>query len=338
MGLLAVTAALGCAAGPSRSGGAAGTGGPAGTAAIPGAAGATADAAAERAPNAAAGSNGGGGAGDSTGVAGATASDAAALDLAPETPPRDTLGDAPATSDAASACKTDGTELCEDFESGALDPKVWGRHTTAGASLVVDGEHVHGGRSALHVKLVAGQQATAQITDAVTFPATDNTFYTRAYFYFSPDLPADDTGGFHMAFLLATGNNDLGFVEAGLGSAGDKQYLGYSEYYGAGPGVHSHGATFTEFGPRSMVRVAPKAWLCLELMQGGDATTTHRRVWVDGKELPEQVSNYSDRKPPKFDLMSVGILQYHPTPVLTDVWIDDVRVSRTRIGCDAAAQ
>ena len=161
----------------------------------------------------------------------------------------------------------------------------------------------------------------------------NNTFYTRAFIYFSPDLPADNSGGFHMAYLLATGNNDLGFVEAGLGSSGNKAYLGYSEYYGAGPGVHAHGMSFTEFGPGSPTHVVPMKWLCLELMQGGNATTTMRRVWVDDKELPEQVSNFSARKPPQFDLMSIGVLQYHPTPVLTDVWIDDIRISSTRIGC-----
>jgi hypothetical protein len=58
-----------------------------------------------------------------------------------------------------------------------------------------------------------------------------------------------------------------------------------------------------------------------------------RRVWVDDKELPEQVNNYSGRKPPQFDLVSIGVLQYHPTPILSDVWIDDIRVSSTRIGC-----
>jgi hypothetical protein len=56
-------------------------------------------------------------------------------------------------------------------------------------------------------------------------------------------------------------------------------------------------------------------------------------VWVNDKELPEQVSDYKDRKPPRFDLVSIGVLQYHPTPILTDVWIDDVRVSSARIGC-----
>ena len=75
-------------------------------------------------------------------------------------------------------------------------------------------------------------------------------------------------------------------------------------------------------------------WLCLELMQGSDATATLRQVWVEGNELPEQKSSYSGRKPPAFDLVSIGVLQYHPTPILTDVWIDDIRVSKQRIGCE----
>jgi hypothetical protein len=211
--------------------------------------------------------------------------------------------------------------------------------TTAGTSLTVDSAHVHSGRYALHVKVQAGQQNTAQITDTVTFPAESNLFYTRAFFYISPDLPADMMGGFHMAYLLATGNNTLGYVEAGLGSAGNKQYLGYSEYYGDGPNVAQHGPTFTEFGPDSSTQVVPMTWLCLELMQGGDAATgtTSRRVWVNDIELTEQVSNYTGRPPPTFSMMSVGVLQYHLTPILTDIWVDDVRVSRERIGCDISS-
>jgi hypothetical protein len=286
-----------------------------------------------------------------TGSAGATigAAAGAGVDAAADGGPVDASADAhdaaaphdaaaESSSDAASEvaaapCTTAGTELCEDFESGVLAPRIWGQHASGGATLSDDGAHTHGGAFALHVKLMAGKQATAQITDAVTFPAKNNTFYTRAWIYLDPDLPADDMGGFHMAYLLATGNNDLGFVEAGLGGAGDKQYLGYSEYYGAGPDVHAHGPTFTEFGPRSNLRITPKAWICLELMQGGDATTTHRRVWINDTELPEQKNDFSDRKPPAFSLMSIGVLQYHVTPILTDVWFDDVRVSSARIGC-----
>ncbi len=243
--------------------------------------------------------------------------------------------------EASAPCVTQGKELCDGFESGMIDPKVWSTVESTGTSITVDNVHVHSGSHALHIQLVAGQSNTAQIADSVTFPANNNLFYTRAFFYFSPDLPADMMGGYHMAYLLATGNNTLGFVEAGLGSAGNKQYLGYSEYFGAGPKTPTdptaltHGPTFTEFGPDSPTQVVPMKWICLELLQSGDATTTHRRVWVDGMELPEQVSDFSDRPPPMFATMSIGVLQYHTSPILTDVWVDDIRVSGTGpIGCN----
>jgi hypothetical protein len=266
----------------------------------------------------------GNGSGGSSGAAGAGGTGAA------------TAGSAGQASGGSSGCGiASGTELCEDFESGALDAAKWKSvKPTVSASVMVDDTRPHRGKYALHITVMPGQSSTAQIADAVTFPAASNAFYTRAYFYFSPDLPADNMGGYHMAFLLATGNNDLGFVEAGLASVGNKQYLGYSEYYGAGPDVHQHGPTFTEFGGSSKVQVVPMKWICLELFQGGDATTTTRRVWVDGMELPEQKSLYSGRKPPTFSRMSIGVLQYHATPILNDVWVDDIRVSKDPIGCD----
>ncbi len=276
----------------------------------------------------------GGGAG-SEGSTASTTGDA--MTDAPESTPTDAASDAPTTDDSG-LCVTGGTELCDGFESGSINTKIWGMKATSGTSLAVDSVHVHSGSYALHVKVVAGQSNTAQLTDTVTFPATNNLFYTRAFFYFSPDLPADMMGGFHMAYLLATGNNTLGYVEAGLGSAGNKQYLGYSEYYGDGPNVTQHGPTFTEFGPDSSKQVVPMTWICLELMQGGDSTTgtTSRRVWVNDTELTEQVSDYSGRPPPTFAMMSIGVLQYHMSPILTDIWVDDVRVSSDRIGCDPA--
>ncbi len=239
-------------------------------------------------------------------------------------------------SGGSSTCVTSGTELCDDFETGQIDPKKWSiTKPTASATIVVDTTRPHRGKYSLHITVVPGQSSTAQLADAVTFPAASNTFYTRAFFYFSPDLPADNNGGFHTAYLLATGNYDLGFVEAGLASVGNKSYLGYSEYYGAGPDSHNHGATFTEFGnPSTQLHVAPVTWICMELLQGGDATTTTRRVWIDGNELLDQKNEYTGRKPPIFSLVSVGVLEYHPTPSLSDVWVDDIRVSAQQIGCD----
>jgi hypothetical protein len=248
--------------------------------------------------------------------------------------------------EGSTPCVTKGTELCDGFESDAINPSIWKMTTTNGTSIAVDSVQVHSGQYALHIKLPM-QQSTAQIQETGTFPAQDNAFYTRAFFYFSPDLPADMMGGYHEAYLLATGNNAAsgggaqgGFVQAGLGSAGNKQYLGFSEYYEDGPNVANHGSAFFEFGPDSPTMVVPKTWICMELWQDGDMTkgVTSRRVWIDDKELTEQNMGFSMLPPPLFSMMSIGILQYHMTPILTDVWVDDVRVSSEKIGCENLSQ
>jgi hypothetical protein len=251
------------------------------------------------------------------------------------------VDDAPpnAAPGTGAACVTAGSELCDDFESGQLDPKVWKINLGGPAPTVtVDGAHAHSGKYAVHAKVTPGQQSTAQITEAVTFPAIDDAFYTRIWAYFSPAVawPANPPD-FHTGFIIAGGDNDLGHVELAVGanlspnsSAGPMHYLGYSIY---------RGPPYVEFGPRSPTEVRTLAWTCIELLESGQGgTTAVRRIWVDGTELPEQndsfgVSSAMGQKPPQFDLVSIGIWEYHPTPSLSDMWIDDVRVSSQRIGC-----
>jgi hypothetical protein len=238
----------------------------------------------------------------------------------------DSSTDAPASGDAgtASGCVTAGTELCDDFESGELDPTKWKINKTANDSVAVEAGQAHSGRYAVHMKLVPGQNNHAQITEGVTFPAKSDAFYTRAFAYFAPDLPSGM--GYHMGYIVGSGRNNLGNVQAGLGSIGPKDFLGYSIYFGP---------PFHEFGPWSPTTVTPNAWLCLELYESGSGgVEENRQVWVNDTELPNLRSTYSGQQPPEFNLVSIGIWQYDgATPTLSDVWIDDVRVSAQRIGC-----
>ncbi len=227
--------------------------------------------------------------------------------------------------DAAPACATAGTELCDDFESGDLNAKIWTTTKLANDTVTVETGRAHSGNYAVHVKMVAGQHNNAQIAEAVTFPAKDNAFYTRAYAYFAPDIPSGT--GYHMGYIVASGNNDLGKVQAGLGSIGPKDFLGYSIYFG--PPSY-------EFGPWDSLTVAANQWLCLELFEAGTPGTGEtRRIWVNGNELTHLSTTYDGQAPPQFNLVSLGVWQYDGnTPTLSDMWIDDVRVSSQRIGCD----
>jgi hypothetical protein len=269
------------------------------------------------------------GVGDSFATDGEGSSDDAALNAADAGQP-----EAAAEAGDGGSCFTSGTELCDGFESGQLDPTIWktvllGRS----ASVTVDGTHPHSGKYAVHVSVTPGQQSTAQITEGATFPATDDTFYTRIWVYISPNVTwPSNPPDFHTGFIVASGRNDLGPVDLAVGAnlspgsaAGPMHYLGYSIY---------HGPPYVEFGPRSPTQVVNGAWTCIELLESGKGgMAAVRRIWVDDTELAEQYSTFSGQKPPQLDRVSIGIWEYHPTPSLSDMWIDDVRVGSQRIGC-----
>jgi hypothetical protein len=254
----------------------------------------------------------------------------------------DVAGDAsngpPSDGGLRASCTTSGSELCEDFESGMLDMLRWKiNKPSASASITVDDLHAHTGKYAVHIKVVPNQQSTAMINESVTFPGATNSFYARMFVYFSPDIPV--AGGanpdMHSGFLLGNGNNDRGNVQAGLGLSGfgsARQWLSYSIFY-ASPKF--------EFGPSSRSVIAANQWQCVEIFEdGSDPKTEIRQVWVDDKELTElrtdsakAAGGQSNHLPPKWASISFGIWEYHPIPVLSDMWIDDIRVSSKKIGC-----
>jgi hypothetical protein len=172
------------------------------------------------------------------------------------------------------------------------------------------------------------------IDEAVTFPAASNSFYARMFVWFSPDIPVAANADFHTGFLFGTGNNDRGTTQLGMGMIGSaKQFLGYSIFFGTPK---------FEFGPWSKTLIQANQWMCIELFENGsDPTTEIRQVWVNDTELTDLRSNSAmaagtqnpNHLPPKFAGVSFGIWEYHPIPTLSDMWIDDIRVSSKKIGC-----
>jgi len=66
------------------------------------------------------------------------------------------------------------------FESGQIDPQKWKlTKPTGSASITVDSEHVHSGQHAVHIKLVAGQQAR-RCSPKVSPSQPRRTHFTRA--------------------------------------------------------------------------------------------------------------------------------------------------------------
>ena len=177
-----------------------------------------------------------------------------------------------------------------------------------------------------------------QLSEGVTFPAKNNAFYARIFAYFYPALPQGPSANYQVGFIFGSGQNDYGKVEAGVGiRGGDAQLLGYSIFYGP---------PFYQFGPSSATRATPNSWTCLELHEDGSSASTEvRQVWLNDQELTELhtdsatvagTSNDNHRSP-ALDLVSVGLGEFFATPSLTDMWVDDIRVSSAKIGCQYCA-
>ncbi|HEY1533497.1 MAG TPA: hypothetical protein VGF76_05750, partial [Polyangiaceae bacterium] len=102
------------------------------------------------------------------------------------------------------------------------------------------------------------------------------------------------------------------------------------------------GPPFYQFGPWSPTRMTPGTWVCLELHEDGSHIDTEdRQVWINDQELTELRSDSktsagtssTNHASPTYTLINIGLSEFTSTPLLTDMWVDDVRISSQKIGC-----
>jgi hypothetical protein len=88
--------------------------------------------------------------------------------------------------------------------------------------------------------------------------------------------------------------------------------------------------------------MTPGTWVCLELHEDGSHIDTEdRQVWINDQELTELRSDSktsagtssTNHASPTYTLINIGLSEFTSTPLLTDMWVDDVRISSQKIGC-----
>ncbi len=276
------------------------------------------------------GSATGGGGGGDAGLADAGSPDAGSPDA----------GD-PLSTDRArffgdSRCADAGFSLCEDFESGALDPNTW---QIVGGTAVTIGtaDHARGTR-ALHITKVAN--GAAYIKETKTFPAPNNSYFGRAFYKFIslPDRPMTYA---HFTVLAASGTGIAGEVRLSgqlpTNTAG-KTLLGVgtdNRTQDAGTGDW----TTSDADPTGNPRAIPlNEWLCVEWQHAGNTNET--RFWWDAVEHPSLHTTAShhggNTNPfilPTFTNLWVGWQEYQASTQTFELWVDEIAISPTRIGC-----
>ncbi len=239
------------------------------------------------------------------------------------------------------------SDFLDDFEKhapGQVPGAPWKEETyNSGAIVLVDGLHAFSGRQAMHVTTPRGanyRRGYVAIHLRGPLPQLQAGMFGRTMVWLDA-LP--DTGPLHWTLLQGEGR-----------SADDR----YNSIYRLG--LEQHGGTqfmanFETTPPvttdcrRQSKRALPvRRWACVEWHF--DIASNEMQFWIDGR----QITRVQDRTaanscrgadlggqwlaPPRFDSLYLGFERYGDSANDQDLWIDDVALSRQRLGCPASQE
>jgi hypothetical protein len=236
----------------------------------------------------------------------------------------------------ASRCADAGVQLCEDFESGMINPSIW---TVSGTRPVVDTMQAARGTHALHI--TQHGNGLSYIKETSTFPEANDTYFGRVFVYFK-SLPATlPDGGMnyaHWTMLAGSGTGAPGEIRVSGQLQNGKNLFGV----GTDTGTYDAGSgdwTTSDNDPKGSPSPVPLGqWLCIEWMHKGDTSET--QFWWDDARHPSLSTTASmhggNANPyllPQFDQVWVGWQEYQTSSEVFELWIDEIAIDSRRIGC-----
>ena len=234
-----------------------------------------------------------------------------------------------------SRCADAGVQLCEDFESGMINPAIW---TTQGTKPVVDTMEHARGTHALHIT----QQGNglSYIVESTTFPEANNTYFGRVFVYFK-SLPAPTADGgmpyAHWTMLAGSGTGVPGEIRVSGQLQNGKNLFGVGTDNQTDSGTGDW--TNSDNDPKGSPTAVPlNQWLCIEWMHKGDTNET--QFWWDATLHPSLSTTSSmhggNKNPyllPQFKQVWVGWQEYQTSSELFELWVDEIAIDSRRIGC-----
>jgi hypothetical protein len=209
----------------------------------------------------------------------------------------------------ASRCVTAGLLFCDGFEFGL---GLWAPQLTGGG-VAPDPTRAYRGSFSLHARVDPVSQAGSVQAAVQHFQMLPADVFVRVFVYqpspFPPSSPA----------LLDV-------------LAGSSPYAGV-QLRGQAPGVIAASAYN---GPtddwQSATPMPLDQWTCLEIESDGPSQTF--RAWLDDVPLADMTLTFASPLPP-LGILQVGLGYFTPNvpQAATDVWIDEVAVDGSRIGC-----
>jgi len=255
-------------------------------------------------------------------------------DDAPGDAPADAASDAPndvAIDATTPLCARGGMLFCEDFEAlplGAATSTKWTTESASGA-LTIDATHALGQR-ALKIATTANGRGRLRVANLAP---PGNSLYGVMHAWVSGFPTAPDYAHFTMVELAGTGNTTLLRPLGGQYAPGNPA----GSFWGVGS---DGGPTGDWTNWKRTATTAAGKWVCMEFQL--DAATSTIKVWIDGAEHTELTVSRTMHGGNAVDLVFPAInaawfgwwlYQANPTPGTYDVWLDDLALSATRLGC-----
>ena len=214
-----------------------------------------------------------------------------------------TGGSAAGGSGAGGAGTTGGgcaaAQICDDFETGSLS-STWKLSMSGGFTASIGTDQAHSGTHSLHV-VAPNTGNSAFITETKTFPASD--FWGRAW------LRLDGPNGGHQMYIYVALPGDQLRLLNRLGSEQIKANFQKTDNIYTSP------------------TTIPQTWFCYEWHVTTSATTLYKdgTLLTTDKTIPGITGGTS---------LSLGFERFATATAAGDIWIDDVAVGTSQIGCN----
>jgi hypothetical protein len=242
------------------------------------------------------------------------------VDASPAADPRDAAlpsQDASAERDAssvASHCAGTTFALCEDFESAAIDTKLWKLMQSKGTVTLDESRAARGSHHSVHVHVDPGSDTLVGLSESKTFPALKAALFARA-FIFIPGAMASSlfSGDRHSRLIYAQGATPYGEYALGIWNGGL---------------IQNHYSKSDDSQDTKMLPPFDE-WFCLEYELNSAAGNV--KAYLNDVEIT--ALRHDGWPASNIDTLLFGIDRYGSFPVAEDIWFDDLVVDSARIGC-----
>jgi hypothetical protein len=230
--------------------------------------------------------------------------------------------DGPAEIDTAAPAGCAGL-LCEDFESGQIDPAKWDVRTSGGHTAAIAQDMVAHGKFAARFHAPAAATGYDFLISKNAPAALRGHHYGRAYVLATPKPPAGHTG---LMFAGTSGFPKLKYLEVAAIRGGWQ--LTFVQLSGA-----PTGEKYDHVDPALMMPM--KKWTCIEWEF--DDQPDRIVLTVDGKLIatddPIVYNNAMTGLVGGFTDFGFGFYDWHPDDFAFDIYYDDIVLDTKPVGC-----